>query len=465
MRIKIAQMALNFFYIFLDLACIILCVFLAYGIYHMLGLGKEITYEPGFLLMFALFLGALVCTTMHLFGAYARESGLLNVQELRSVILGILLGLLLINALFFAVRFMPSRYLIFISFGLMLIVLPLARSVVYSFLTGRTPWTTTTNNILIYGAGKLGQQLYREIHNSPRISGRVVGFIDDDPDKWGMGITPNGFDTNHRCYILGTRGVLPLLFKSRKIDAIYIAVSNIDNSKLKELYKYCSQFPAQIAFVPQMLDIFTHRLSMEHIGNLPLIRENNNHQQNGYDRFKRIMDLGLCLASTPILLPLMGITALAVWLDSGGPVFFRQDRVGRKGRIFRMYKFRSMFQDAPRYAVNPDNSNDPRITRVGRFLRKTSLDELPQVINVLRGEMSFVGPRPEMPFIVEGYDEVHKERLQVLPGITGLWQLSGDRKKAIHENMDYDLYYIYNRSFFLDVTILIQTLIFAFRGI
>jgi lipopolysaccharide/colanic/teichoic acid biosynthesis glycosyltransferase len=124
-----------------------------------------------------------------------------------------------------------------------------------------------------------------------------------------------------------------------------------------------------------------------------------------------------------------------------------------------------MHTDTDRYAVNPTDHNDSRITKVGRFLRKTRLDEMPQVINVLKGEMSFVGPRPEMPFIVKQYDEIHKERLKVIPGITGLWQLSGDRKKAIHENMDYDLYYKRNVSFFLDVAILIETLIFAFRGI
>jgi lipopolysaccharide/colanic/teichoic acid biosynthesis glycosyltransferase len=124
-----------------------------------------------------------------------------------------------------------------------------------------------------------------------------------------------------------------------------------------------------------------------------------------------------------------------------------------------------MFSDVASYAVNPLSRDDPRITRVGRFLRKMSLDELPQLFNVIKGEMSLVGPRPEMPFIVATYNEIHRERLKMLPGITGLWQLSGDRKKAIHENMDYDIYYGGNMSFFLDVAILIETLIFAFRGI
>ena len=157
--------------------------------------------------------------------------------------------------------------------------------------------------------------------------------------------------------------------------------------------------------------------------------------------------------------------ALLIKRDSEGPVFFKQKRVGVNGKQFYIYKFRTMTVESDPYAINPLDINDSRITRVGRFLRKTSVDELPQIINVLKGEMSFVGPRPEMPFIVDAYEEVHRERLKVMPGITGLWQLSGDRKRAIHENMDYDLYYIRNMSFFLDLAILLETFIFAFRGI
>ena len=152
-------------------------------------------------------------------------------------------------------------------------------------------------------------------------------------------------------------------------------------------------------------------------------------------------------------------------MDSPGPVFFTHERVGKAGKPFRLYKFRTMQVETNQYEVSPLSPDDPRITRIGRFLRKTSLDELPQIINVLKGEMSLVGPRPEMPFIVATYDDIHKARLAVLPGITGLWQLSADRRKPIHENMDYDLYYIKNMSFFLDITILINTLFFAIRGV
>ena len=130
-----------------------------------------------------------------------------------------------------------------------------------------------------------------------------------------------------------------------------------------------------------------------------------------------------------------------------------------------MYKFRTMYRDAPQYSYSPGAGEDPRITPVGRFLRRTSLDELPQLVNVLLGHMSLVGPRPEMPFIVEQYTPLQRRRLTVKPGITGLWQLSADRAFLIHENIEYDLYYVRHRSLFMDVAILLHTLVFAGRGI
>ena len=147
------------------------------------------------------------------------------------------------------------------------------------------------------------------------------------------------------------------------------------------------------------------------------------------------------------------------------PAWFQQERVGKDGERFRMYKFRTMHLNAACYDFSPREPSDPRITRIGRFLRRTSLDELPQLLNVLQGTMSLVGPRPEMPFIVEQYTERHRQRLQVKPGLTGLWQLSGDRAVFIHENVEYDLYYIQHRNFFMDLAILLHTTVFAMRGV
>jgi lipopolysaccharide/colanic/teichoic acid biosynthesis glycosyltransferase len=130
-----------------------------------------------------------------------------------------------------------------------------------------------------------------------------------------------------------------------------------------------------------------------------------------------------------------------------------------------MYKFRTMSVDTDAYAIKPRSQQDPRITPFGMFLRRTSLDELPQFFNVISGEMSLVGPRPEMVFIVDRYSSEQRERLRVKPGITGLWQISADRDHPIHENIDYDLYYIYNQSVLMDLIIVVQTVFFAMRGI
>ncbi len=178
----------------------------------------------------------------------------------------------------------------------------------------------------------------------------------------------------------------------------------------------------------------------------------------GYKVFKRFVDE--VIAPTVLLLtaPVWLAVIALIKLDSRGPIFFRQERVGYHGRKFSIYKFRSMHVHAPKYAKTPRGKNDPRITRIGRWLRSTSLDELPQLINVIKGDMSLVGPRPEMPFLVEKYKPIYRYRLLVLPGLTGLWQVSGRTDKPLEENIKYDLYYIKKQSFLLDMVILLRTI-------
>jgi lipopolysaccharide/colanic/teichoic acid biosynthesis glycosyltransferase len=183
-----------------------------------------------------------------------------------------------------------------------------------------------------------------------------------------------------------------------------------------------------------------------------------------YEVTKRALDVSVSSLLVLSLAPLFLLIALLVWLDSPGPVFFVQKRVGRNGVFFNIYKFRSMHVTARRYEASPVQRWDIRITPIGRFLRRTSLDELPQLLNVLKGDMSLVGPRPEMPFIVQRYDSRQAQRLQVIPGITGLWQLSADRAFPIHENIQHDLDYIRNRSLFTDLAILLHTPLKALRG-
>jgi lipopolysaccharide/colanic/teichoic acid biosynthesis glycosyltransferase len=190
---------------------------------------------------------------------------------------------------------------------------------------------------------------------------------------------------------------------------------------------------------------------------------------------KRLFDLGLTALTLPLTLPLMGAIGLAVRLESDGPVIFSQQRVGENGRLFVMHKFRTMQIGAEerRHEVEHLDENgrlihkradDPRLTRLGRWLRRTSLDELPQLFNVLKGEMSLVGPRPELPYLVELYEPWQRQRFAVPQGITGWWQISGRADKPMHINSQDDLYYVQHYSLLLDVFIILKTLGVVFRG-
>jgi lipopolysaccharide/colanic/teichoic acid biosynthesis glycosyltransferase len=210
---------------------------------------------------------------------------------------------------------------------------------------------------------------------------------------------------------------------------------------------------------------------------------------------KRVTDVSISLFLLILFLPILLVIAILIKLDSKGPAIFTQMRIGverrskkrnnrlneelweldnrfrnrrtknYRGRPFKIYKFRSMSTQAPTYERSPSSINDNRLTRIGRFLRKTSLDELPQLFNVLKGDMSLVGPRPEMPFLVVEYNDYHAIRLQMKPGITGLWQLYGRRDVPIHQNLNYDLEYIRNWSLALDLRIIMQTAVAVVRGI
>lgn len=178
---------------------------------------------------------------------------------------------------------------------------------------------------------------------------------------------------------------------------------------------------------------------------------------------KRALDLSVSAVLTVLAFPAMVVIGLAVRLDTPGPALFRQQRVGRHGRPFMVLKFRTMTVDSPGYGPKPERPNDARVTRVGRLLRRTSLDELPQLLNVLRGDMSLVGPRPEQPFLVAGYAAWQRERLVVPPGMTGWWQVNG-RKQPMHEHVDEDLFYVRNQSLALDLRILARTVAAVLRG-
>jgi lipopolysaccharide/colanic/teichoic acid biosynthesis glycosyltransferase len=216
----------------------------------------------------------------------------------------------------------------------------------------------------------------------------------------------------------------------------------------------------------------------------PLLLNANPRDKKVYELCKRLFDIIFSIIILIITLPLFLIIASVIRLNSPGPIIFSHQRIGQnrrrsnspdgslserrigqdlKGKPITIYKFRTMRMDVDPYHVKPRTLKDERLTSVGRFLRAACLDELPQFINVLKGDMSIVGPRPEMPFIVEKYGPVEAQRLLVKPGITGLWQIYGSRKQPIHENIHYDFDYIQNQTLILDFFIIIKTALFVFR--
>jgi exopolysaccharide biosynthesis polyprenyl glycosylphosphotransferase len=244
-----------------------------------------------------------------------------------------------------------------------------------------------------------------------------------------------------------------------------VALPRATYERTMEIVHRCEDLSMAVSVVPPSYGRSLYSVSMQEIGGIPVMRERSAKTSFLYPLVKRIFDLIVSVCALIVLAPVIVLIALLVRMDSPGPIFFKQKRVGLNGKEFDFYKFRTMYVEANPYAYTPTKTEDPRITKFGRWLRRSSLDEIPQFFNVILGDMSVVGPRPEMPFIVKSYDETQQKRLHVKPGITGIWQISAVRGEPIHANIEYDLFYIEHRSLLLDVIILLKTFVGAIRGI
>jgi exopolysaccharide biosynthesis polyprenyl glycosylphosphotransferase len=256
------------------------------------------------------------------------------------------------------------------------------------------------------------------------------------------------------------------LIHSYHVDELIIALPAGRREQVSRLIARGFHRRVTVKVVPDLGELLPRRFQIEHVGGRPYI---GFAPVASVSWLKRAMDVLLVGAGLLVLAPLFAVVALAIKLDSPGPVFFAQERVGKHGRRFRMLKFRSMKQGADQQldtlrakneAIGPlfKIRQDPRITRVGRVLRRLSLDELPQLVNVLRGQMSLVGPRPPLPSEVDEYEDWQLGRLRAVPGLTGLWQVSGRSEVPFHDMVRLDLHYIRNWSLGLDLEILIRTI-------
>ncbi len=342
--------------------------------------------------------------------------------------------------------------------------------------------TRLRRRLLIIGAGQAGQCLAAALHSRPNSGFELVGWVDDDPQKAGAVIVDRP--------VLGTSQELPALIKAQAIDLVVLAITRDRSPALLTTLSRLAYNSVQLMDMPTLYEAVAGKIPVDHISEVWLFLHSVGTQKKYYRKFKRLVDLGLAVALLLLTLPLLPLIALAIRLDSPGPVLFRQQRLGENNLPFTVFKFRTMQHQPQENHGSWALAEDPRVTRVGGVLRKLRLDELPQLFNILRGEMSLIGPRAEWDrFANEALEPVVRYRpgrratdrpgtlvpcgfedrvpfygfrTVMRPGITGwaqvMFPLAGSSLAELKEKLEYDLYYIKNISFFLDMAILLKTI-------
>jgi exopolysaccharide biosynthesis polyprenyl glycosylphosphotransferase len=411
---------------------------------------------------FAGVLTALLLLAYKLEGVYDHRRGASWFDEFYSVVNGTTTGIVIMVVVTFFYRPLVYSRLLFIYTGALTVALlsfsRLVKSAVLHKLRQRGIGVV---RMLIVGAGEVGRTIMRNIVAQPGLGYQVVGFVDDNPEKGQKDIG--------RFKGLGSIDNLPRIVQEESIGEVIITLPWMYHRKIISIMTQCEREGVRARLVPDLLQMSLSRMDVDDLGGVPMIGIKEISITGWKLVMKRAIDFTIALVGLIVSLPLTLLIALAIKLDSPGPVLFRQVRVGKVGRHFVLYKFRSMSEGAEQEQQKLAGMNetegpifkirhDPRCTRVGRFLRRTSLDELPQLYNVLRGEMSLVGPRPPLPTEVEHYEEWHKKRLDVSPGMTGLWQVRGRSELTFDEMVLLDIYYIENWSAALDTEIFLRTI-------
>ncbi|WP_176560283.1 sugar transferase [Brevibacillus dissolubilis] len=316
---------------------------------------------------------------------------------------------------------------------------------------------------LLVGEGTLTENLLKEIQSGKQMGISVVGVVmDSDEDSLsGLPVLPKTSDLRQTII-------------NEEIDEIIIT-SLDDRPYIEYLFQKLRKYDVDFKVIPDMFNIISSPIELGHITTMPYFSLVRTPMKGINLVWKRFFDIILSVIIVLLLSPLFLVTAIAIKLDSKGELIYRQQRVGKNGQLFHMYKFRSMVQEAEKLLASLEDANeadgpvfkiknDPRLTKVGKFIRKYSIDELPQLFNVIKGDMSLVGPRPPLPVEVEQYGDREWRRMEVVPGITGMWQVSGRSNLRFQQWVDLDLYYIENWSILLDLKIMLRTIPAVLKG-
>ncbi len=384
----------------------------------------------------------------------------------KSLLYGII-GLVLITFVFKRLDFVESRLVLALFFSISVVAIMAFRTLVFRPLFAiASQKKIIRRKVLIVGRDRTAKMVAAQIDVDDRHGFDVVGFVNDDIE-----IGERIFDdlTN-----VGHLSELNDLVERFEIKEIIIAESDVTHAHLLEIIDKAQATNANVRLVSELYNIIPEKVLLEKYLGVPIVKMPQNYDNALFSVYKRIFDVCVTVIGLVVLALPMTIIALLIKLTSKGPVFYNHTRIGKDCKPFEFYKFRTM-QDGTDDTVHREFvsdliaakdsgdevkkiTNDPRVTSIGRILRKTSLDELPQLFNVLKGEMSLVGPRPCMPYELEQYQEWHRRRLSVIPGCTGLWQVAGRSAVDFNDMVILDLFYIDNMSPLFDLSIILRTL-------
>jgi exopolysaccharide biosynthesis polyprenyl glycosylphosphotransferase len=350
---------------------------------------------------------------------------------------------------------------IFLLFATHFIITLIPRLIFVTWFVNQIHSGKTGFRTLLIGGSDKAVEIYNEINQLPKGSNRFIGFVN-----------LNGVDKNleDRLPYLGHANDLEKVLRDQEVEEVIIALESVEHDKLRSLISRIEGSDVVIKILPDMYDILAGSVKMTNLFGALLIEVNAESMPFWQQGIKRFIDVIFSGIATILLLPLFIILAIVVKLSSTGPIFFLQERIGLNGKTFRIIKYRTMYVDSEKAGPQLSSSEDPRITKVGRFLRKTRLDEFPQFINVLKGEMSLVGPRPERQFYIDKIVQIEPQFLhltKVRPGITSWGQVKygyAENVDQMLQRMKFDLLYMKNRTLALDFKIMLYTVIIIFKA-
>lgn len=411
----------------------------------------------GFLLVYYTFLIVLFCKYRN---AYRTPRDRSTLDESLTVLQSVVLASVVIIAFIYFSKQDVSRLVV--GFWAVLNVLTMAgwRLWKRNVVKRRVANGYGLRNVLIVGAGRVGQQLVRHFENNKHLGYVVKGFVDQ-----------NHFGDSR---ILGRIEDLSQIVRAQFVDEIFVTIPS-QRELVKDVVFEAHTNRVDVKLIPDLYDGLAWRVPIEYLGDFPIMALHERPIPALGLLIKRTMDIAFSLVGLVLFSPVLALIALAIKLDSPGPILYPSLRVGKKGCRFTCYKFRTMVPDADalKESLRPLNerqgpffkiAHDPRLTRAGRFLRKYSLDELPQLLNVLKGDMSLVGPRPHPVDDYQRYTLEHLRRLEVTPGITGLFQIYARRDRSFEKNLAHDTEYIEKWNLWLDIKILLKTIPAVFGG-